>query len=386
MLNFDYEIPTKILFGKDKIQQLGAEITKYSKRILLVYGGGSIKTIGLYDTVIKILKEKAIEYHELGGVQPNPRITKVREGIRLCREHQLDFILAVGGGSVLDTAKAIAAGFYYQGDPWDFYIKKASVKKTLPIGTVLTLPATGSEMNGNSVISDEATESKLAIGSFLLYPKFSILDPTHTFSLPPEQTAAGVVDIMSHIFEQYFSPESGTAVPDRLAEALLKVCIHYGPIALAEPQNYEARANILWAGSLALNGLISYGKTGDWATHTIEHELSAIYDLTHGVGLAILTPFWMEYVLSEQTVKKFVDYAQNVWNIISGDDFEAARLAIDKTRQFFKSIGMPTTLREVGIDDQRLEEMAQKATRFGAPGNLKKLNSADVLRILKNAL
>lgn len=386
MLNFDYEIPTKILFGKDKIQQLGAEITKYSKRILLVYGGGSIKTIGLYDTVIKILKEKAIEYHELGGVQPNPRITKVREGIRLCREHQLDFILAVGGGSVLDTAKAIAAGFYYQGDPWDFYIKKASVKKTLPIGTVLTLPATGSEMNGNSVISDEATESKLAIGSFLLYPKFSILDPTHTFSLPPEQTAAGVVDIMSHIFEQYFSPESGTAVPDRLAEALLKVCIHYGPIALAEPQNYEARANILWAGSLALNGLISYGKTGDWATHTIEHELSAIYDLIHGVGLAILTPFWMEYVLSEQTVKKFVDYAQNVWNIISGDDFEAARLAIDKTRQFFKSIGMPTTLREVGIDDQRLEEMAQKATRFGAPGNLKKLNSADVLRILKNAL
>jgi hypothetical protein len=298
----------------------------------------------------------------------------------------LDFILAVGGGSVLDSAKAIAAGFYYQGDPWYFYIKKASVKNALPIGTILTLPATGSEMNGNSVISDEVTESKLAIGSLLLYPKFSILDPTYTFSLPPEQTAAGVVDIMSHIFEQYFSPESGTAVPDRLAEALLKVCIHYGPIALAEPQNYEARANILWAGSLALNGLISYGKTGDWATHTIEHELSAIYDITHGVGLALLTPFWMEYVLSEQTVKKFVVYAQNVWGIVLNDDFAAARLAIDKTREFFKSIGMPTTLRAVGIDEQRLEEMAQKAIRFGAPGNFKKLNSADVLQILKNAL
>ncbi|MBN2090046.1 iron-containing alcohol dehydrogenase [candidate division KSB1 bacterium] len=386
MLNFDYEIPTKILFGKDKIKQLGSEIKKYGNRILLLYGGGSIKKIGLYNDVKRILKDNAIEFQELGGVQPNPRITIVREGIRLCREHQLDFILAVGGGSVLDTAKAIAAGFYYQGDAWDFYTRKASVKKALPIGTILTLAATGSEMNGNSVINDEATESKLAIGSLLLYPKFSILDPVYTFSLPPEQTAAGVVDIMSHIFEQYFSPEHGTAVQDRLAEALLKVCIHYGPIVLAEPQNYEARANILWAGSLALNGLLSYGKTGDWATHNMEHELSAIYDLTHGVGLALLTPFWMEYVLSERTVDKFADYAQNVWGIISRDKFAAAHQAIDKTREFFKSIGMPVTLREVGIDDQRLDEMSNKAVRFGALGNFKRLNSADVLQIFKNAL
>jgi len=385
MLDFNYQVPTRILFGKNKIEKLGKEIRKYARRILLVYGGGSIKRSGLYDKVVNILHEEEIEFYELPGVQPNPRISSVRSGVELCRKNNLELVLAVGGGSTIDCAKIIAAGVYYAGDPWDFFLRKAAITKALPVGTVLTLAATGSEMNGNAVISNEATQEKLGTGSSLLYPAFSILDPQYTFTVSPFQTAAGTADIMSHVFEQYFSVNQGAYLQDRLAEAILKTCIHFAPIALREPENYTARANLMWAGSIALNGLLGTGKITDWATHGIEHEVSAIYDVTHGLGLAILTPHWMRYVLAEDTLGKFCDYARNVWNLPGEDSFALAHQGIEKTALFFKDLGLAGSLKEIGVKESDLEIMAAKATARGSIGNYKKLSKQDVWQILRNA-
>ena len=250
MLDFNYAISTKIFFGRNKVEKLGEELKCFGKNILFVYGGGSIKKNGLYDLVTNIFTRHFLVYHELSGVQPNPRITSVRQGIKLCREHDIESIVAVGGGSVIDAAKTIATGVFYQGDPWEmFRIGDSSVKKALPVGTILTVAGTGSEMNGNAVISNEETEQKLAIHHDLLRPKFSILDPTYTFTVPTNQTAAGTVDIFSHILEQYFSPTQDAFVQNRLAESLLKTCLYYGPIALKEPTNYEARAQLMWTSS-----------------------------------------------------------------------------------------------------------------------------------------
>lgn len=386
MLDFEYSIPTKIFFGQEKIEKIGPEIKKYAARVLLVYGKVSIKKIGLYDKLIKVLKNSNITYKELTGIKPNPRITNVRKGIELCRAHNLEFILAVGGGSVIDCAKAIAAGFYYNSDPWDFFLKKAQIEKALPLGVVLTLAATGSEMNGFSVISNQETQDKLAAGSEVLRPRFSFLDPSCTFTVSKKHTAAGVVDIYSHVLEQYFCLTEGTFIQDKLAEAILETCIKYGPIALREPKNYSARANLMWASSLALNGLLTYGKIGDWSTHYIEHQISAVYDLTHGVGLAILTPYWMEYVLDKKTLPKFVEYARRVWSIDEADEFAAAKAGVDKTRDFFNRLGMPKTLSEVGVEDKRLVDMAKKITSFGPVGSFRELKEQDVLKILKAAL
>ena len=301
MLDFNIHFPTRIRFGRGKIENLGQEILAWGDKVLLVYGGGSIKRSGLYDQVLQIFKDNSITHVELSGVQPNPRISSVRQGVELCKKHEVHLVLAVGGGSTIDCAKIIAAGAGYDGDAWDFFTRKAKINYALPIGTVLTLAATGSEMNANAVISNDDTKEKLGTGSPVLIPRFSILDPEYSFTVPPEQTASGTVDIMSHIFEQYFSLTPETFIQDRLAEAMLKTCIHYGPIAIAQPDNYEARANLMWTGSLALNGLLGAGKRTDWATHDIEHEISALYDVTHGLGLAVLTPYWMQYVLDEQT-------------------------------------------------------------------------------------
>lgn len=387
MKNFNFHTPTKILFGKNKVSEIGPEIKQFGSRVLLVYGGGSVKKIGLYDQVVEQLRNHNLSFVELSGVQPNPRITSVREGVRLCREHKLDFILAMGGGSVIDASKAIAAGVNYQGDPWDFPMRKARVENPLPIGTILTLAATGSEMNGNAVITNEETQEKRGMASDLLKPKFSVLDPVYTFSVNRYHTAAGTVDMMSHLFENYFAPGEGTFVQDSIAEAILKTCIKYGPIALDEPENYEARANLLWAGSLALNGLTVTGKLmGDWATHAIEHEVSAIYDLTHGAGLAIIHPVWMKYVLNEKTAPKFARMARNVWNVDDPNDLSAAEKGIDAIRKFFTSLGMPATLSEVNIPDEHFEEMGQKACVFGPIGTFKRLNADDVVAILKKAI
>ncbi|HPP88492.1 MAG TPA: iron-containing alcohol dehydrogenase, partial [bacterium] len=309
----------------------------------------------------------------------------------ICKNENIDFLLAVGGGSVIDAAKAIALGACYDGDVWDFYEHKAKPEKALSLGSVLTLAATGSEMNGNSVITKEETQRKLAVGYYILYPQFSILDPEYTYTVNAYHTAAGIADIMAHIFEQYFSHTQATDVQDRIAEGLLKVCIKYGPIAIQEPNNYEARANILWAGTLALNSLIGNGKIQDWATHIIEHELSAYYDISHGAGLAVLFPQWLRFVLNNKTLPKFLDYAKNVWDIYDlSDEYKAANLAINKTAEFFKSLGLPIRLKDMNIDDKLFEKMAENTIEFegadGYIGSFKKLSKSDIIEIYKNAL
>lgn len=387
MLNFNYSIPTKIFFGKNQIEELPKQIQQYGSRILLVYGGGSIKKIGLYDKAVSLLNKNNLLFWELPGIDPNPRIESVRKGIELCRKEQIDFVLAIGGGSTIDCAKVIAAGFFYESDPWDFMIGKTPVERTLPIGTILTLAATGSEMDSLAVISNPQTNQKIGLGHPALFPKFSILDPTYTFSVSKYQTAAGTADIMSHVFESYFSKARGAYLQSRMAEALLKTCIKYGPIALNEPENYEARANLMWTSSLAINGLLSYGKERKWSVHPIEHELSAFYDITHGVGLAILTPHWMEYVLNDTTVEAFKEYGVNVWGLNPEENaFNIAHQAIEKTKSFFISLGLPTNLKDVGINKEKLEVMSSAATRNGPLGEFRPLNTDDVLQILKASL
>ena len=361
MNNFNFCVPTDIRFGRDQIECLPEELKKYGKRVLLVYGGGSIKRTGLYEKIQTLLKE--FEIYELSGIEPNPKLSSVRKGVELCKEHKIDVVLAVGGGSCIDASKHIACGAFYEGDPWDLVLDRSKVTGALPIAVVLTICATGSEMNSGAVISNEETNEKLEINTPLLYPALSICDPTYLYTLPAKQTAAGTVDIMSHVFEQYFQPNDGAYLTDRLAEAVLKTCVHYGPIALKEPENYEARSNLMWSSTVGLNHLLTVGKGGAWSVHPMEHELSAFYDITHGVGLAILTPAWMRYVLSDETVARFAMYARNVWDIEETDPYRAAQLAVDKTEEFFISLGMPSTLREVGIDHSRFAEMAEEAVR-----------------------
>ncbi len=385
MLNFNLQIPTRILFGKDKIKELGKEVLKYGDRVLLVYGGGSIKRSGLYERVIDSLCDKNIFVAELSGVQANPRLSSVRQGVELCRKNDIKLVLAVGGGSTVDCAKIIAAGSMYEGDAWDFFTRKARIGSALPVGVVLTLAATGTEMNANAVITNEDTGEKLGTGGTSLYPKFSILDPSYTYSVPADQTAAGTADIISHIFEQYFSPTPGCFIQDRMAEAMLQTCIKYGPLALAEPDNYEARANLMWTSTLALNGILSTGRLTDWAVHDMEHVLSAVYDVTHGLGLAVLIPSWMRYVLNEDTVGKMAEFSRRVWNTDYQDDFAAAREGIQRTADFFKAMGLAGSLREIGVEADRLEDISQQATALGPLGAFRQLGPDDVLNILKDA-
>lgn len=385
MLDFVYQASTKIFFGRGRIEFLSKEIKKYAQKVLLVYGGGSIKRIGVYDQVAEQLSAADIAVHELDGVHPNPRIDSVRAGIELCREHQIALVLAVGGGSVIDCAKAIAAGFYYPGDPWDFFRRTAKIQQALPVAAVLTVAATGSEMNGNMVISNPATQEKLGTGSSVLYPVFSILDPTYTFSLSAWQTAAGVADIMSHVHEQYFSANDGAFLQERLGESILKTCIKYGPLACNEPGNYEARANLMWSASVALNGLLSSGKLTDWATHGLEHEVSALHDVTHGVGLAILTPYWMRKVLTAGNEERFCAYARNVWNLSGADSLILAEQGIQALADFWRSLQLPDRLRDVGVQEADIPVMAKKATAWGSLGKFVHLTEADAADIYRAA-
>ena len=364
MNNFTFQIPTEVFFGKGQLANLGKAVRQYSSKVLLVYGGGSIKRSGLYDEVQAVCKEYGITAVELAGVEPNTRLETVRAGVELCKKHALDGILAVGGGSVIDCAKVISAGAKYNGDAWDLVLNGSLVKETLPLFTVVTIAATGSEMDRFAVISNMATNEKIGSFSPLYYPKVSILDPAYTFSVPKNQTAAGTADIMSHVIDRYFHNVTTAYLQDRLAEAILKTCIHYGPIAYHEPDNYEARANLMWASSLAIDNITWRGSEVAPTLHPLEHELSAFYDITHGVGLAILTPHWMKYILSESTVDKFAIYGVNVWGIdASQDRYDIARQAIDKTAAFYASMDIPTTLREVGINDEKIGLMAEKAAK-----------------------
>lgn len=385
MNNFHYRIPTEIYFGKDQIKNL-KNITDYGKTVLLVYGGQSIKKMGLYQKVISILKDCKMNVFELGGVEPNPKIESVRKGVEICVKENVDVVLPVGGGSVLDCAKVIAAGAKYDGDPWDLVLDGSKIKDALPVVTVLTLSATGSEMDEFAVISDMEKNEKWGTGSEYIKPAFSILDPTYTFSVSKKQTAAGTADIMSHIFENYFTNVKGAFVQARFCESLLKTCIKYGPVALNEPDNYEARANLMWTSSLAINGLLSLGADVKWCVHPMEHELSAFYDITHGEGLAILTPVWMEYVLSDKTADKFAEYGENVFDLPKGNDpMVTAKEAIRKTREFFAVMGLPVTLTDVGIDETHFDKMAEKAAE-GLEFAFVPLNKEDVKQIFKNAL
>lgn len=386
MNNYNFRVPTDIRFGKGQISCLAEEIGKYGRKILLTYGGGSIKRTGVYDSVIKVLE--GFEIYELSGIEPNPKITSVREGVRICKEKGIDVILAVGGGSCIDASKHIACASFYDGDPWDLVLDRSKVTGALPIFTVLTICATGSEMNPGAVISNEETKEKLEINHPLLYPTLSVCDPTYLYTLPKSQTAAGTADIISHIFEQYFQPNDGAYITDRLSEAALRTCFKYGPIAMEEPENYEARSNLMWTSTIALNHLLTFGKGGAWSVHPIEHVLSAFYGITHGVGLAILTPAWMRYVLNPDTEKRFAMYARNVWGITDRNEhFEAIR-GIEKTEEFFKKMGLPGSLSEIGIDDSQFSEMAKEAVRTSAlqTRSYVKLSAFDVELIFRSCL
>lgn len=384
MKNFTYSIPTIVHFGKGQITHL-SELAQSGKRVLMVYGGGSIKQNGIYDAAMKVLQEAGLTVYELPGVEPNPRVQLVRRGVELCREKEIDMVLAIGGGSSIDSAKLIAAGAKYMGDSWDLMRDSSLIHGALPIYCVLTLAATGSEMDNSTVISDLTTNEKLDIATDDLKPVMAILDPEYTFTVSRKQTAAGSVDIMSHVFESYFTNVKGAAVQGHLAEAILKTVITYAPIALENPSDYEARANLMWCSSLALNGILTYGAKVKWCVHPMEHELSAFYDITHGVGLAILTPVWMEYVLNSGTAPQFAAYGRNVWNLQNEDDMVVARQAIQCTRDFFKQLGMPETLREIGIDDTYFNQMAEKCHPF-CEGCYVSLNQQDVVNIYRKAL
>lgn len=388
MNNFTFHNPTKIIFGEGSLSQLGQEAANYSNKALIVYGGGSVKRSGLYDKVVAQLKEHQVETFELGGIEPNPRLSTVRRGIEIIRQNGIGFILAVGGGSVIDASKAIAAGVPYEGDVWDFCTRKAKPTSAVPLGTVLTLSATGSEMNGGAVITNWEENRKLSFGSIYTYPKFSILDPTLTFTVPADQTAYGSVDMMTHVFEQYFSHTTDTPLQERLCESIMRTIVENAPIAVGKPDDYAARANLMLCGTYALNGgMISVGVTGDWASHGIEHELSAIYDIPHGAGLSIVYPNWMKHVYRER-IERFVQFAVRVWDVDpSGKtDDEIAQAGIQATRDFFTRIGAPATLTEVGIGGDRLKEMADKAVHFGPIGSFKKLTSEDVEQIYRLSL
>lgn len=390
MQDFIYQVETKILFGRDQLENLAREIKKYGDRVLICYGGGSIKRTGLYDKVIKELEENNIFYKELYDIEPNPRVESAKRGVEIVNKYSLNFVLAVGGGSVIDCAKLVAAGSKTEEDPWKIVLGEEIVKDALPIGTILTIAATGSEMDAGSVITNVKTKQKLGWGSKYILPKFSILNPEFTFSVPKYHTAAGAADIMSHTMENYFSLDDGCYMQDRMAEGILKTIIKYGPIAYNDPKNYEARANIMWSNSWAINGLLDTGKSTDWSVHAMEHELSAYYDITHGVGLAILTPRWLKHILNDKTVEKIAEFGKNVFDIEKTSDvYKDANNAIDALYNFFKDeMHIPMTLKEIGIDETHLRDMASATIKhkYGPIEGFQVLDEEDVYEIYKMSM
>ncbi len=389
MNNFVYDIPTKVYFGKNQIENnLGKELASFGKNVLLVYGGGSIKKTGLYDKVIKELKKENLKVTELSGIAPNPRVDSVREGGRICKEKSIDVILAVGGGSVIDAAKFMGAAAYYEGDAWDLSTRKADIKKCLPIVTVLTLSATGSEMDCGGVISNPETKDKLGRMERPMLPSVSFLDPENTFTVSKYQTACGAADILSHLFEVYFDMSKGFYMLDCFMEGLMKTVIKFTPIALKDPENYEARANLMWASSWAINGFINGGRNIEWSCHPIEHEVSAIYDITHGLGLAVITPRWMRYCLDDSTEDKFCQFGINVFDIDKSlPKKEIAEESIKRLESFlFETIGLDSDFKALNIDENTIKIMAKKACGGKHINGFKKLYAEDIEKILKNCL
>ncbi|WP_127538658.1 iron-containing alcohol dehydrogenase [Paenibacillus illinoisensis] len=387
MRSFQFYNPTRLIFGKGQLEALKTEVPKYGKRVLLVYGGGSIKRSGLYDQVIGLLKEIGAEVTELAGVEPNPRLSTVHKGVDICKTQNIELILAVGGGSVLDCAKAIAVGAKYDGDMWDFAQRKAVAQDALPLGTVLTMAATGSEMNSGSVITNQDTQEKLGWGSAYSFPAFSILDPVNTYTVPLDQTVYGMVDMMSHVLEHYFHLDENTPVQLGFCETILRTVMDAAPRLVEDLENYELRETILYCGTMALNGVLNMGLAGDWATHNIEHAVSAVYDIPHGGGLAILFPNWMKHNL-DVNVDRFKRLAINVFEVNpeGKSDQQVAEEGIEALRKFWTSIGAPSRLADYDIDDSQIDVMADKAMLFGPFGNFKKLQREDVVSIYKASL
>ncbi len=388
MENFSFYSPTEFVFGKGQETNAGKLVKKYGgTRVLVHFGSNSAKKSGLLDRVCKSLEDEGIFYIQLGGVKPNPRDTLIYEGIDICRKENIDFILSVGGGSCIDSSKGIAAGFYYDGDFWDMYMRKAEVNKALPIGTVLTIAAAGSEGSGASVVTKEDGMLKRDIGSDLVRPRFSILNPELTCTLPAYQTACGITDIMAHIFERYFTNTLEVEVTDRLCESLLLTMVKEGPRVIEDPNNYEARANIMWAGTVAHNDIIGVGRSQDWNSHGLEHELSGLYDCAHGAGLAVIMPAWMEYVY-KHNVMRFCQVATRVWGIQMNfeNPEETALAGIKAFRKFLRGIGMPLDFEEIGARAEDIPVLVDKlGVGDGVRGGFMELNKDDVTNIYKLA-
>lgn len=391
MNNFEYYTPTKVVFGKGTESETGALIQGYGcKKVLVHYGGGSVKRSGLLDRICQSLESSGIAYITLGGVVPNPHLSLVYEGIELCKKEGVDFILAVGGGSVIDSAKAIGYGVTNPGDVWDFYEKKREAEACLPVGTVLTIAAAGSEMSDSSVITKEEGWIKRGYSSNFSRPKFSVMNPELTMTLPEYQTMSGCVDIMMHTMERYLNRVDNMELTDGISEHLIRTVMKNAQILLNEPKNYEARAEVMWAGSLSHNGLTGCGTDGgDWATHQIEHELGGMFDVAHGAGLAAVWGSWARYVVSERP-ERFAQLAINVMGVeASGSDMETALKGIEAMENFYRSVNMPTSLKELGVEptEDQLKEMAEKCSYWGKRtiGCVKVLDGEDIYRIYQDA-
>lgn len=385
MKNFEFHNPTEIIFGKGEVKKVGKKVKEYGNKVLLVTYD---EHMDLYDEVLSYLKEEDIDVFELPGVKPNPRVSSVREGVNLVKENDIDVVLAIGGGSIIDCGKAIAACSLDDRDPWDIIVEDGDFDNVLPLGVVLTHAATGSEMNSTAVITNWEKKQKYTIHN-AVYPSFSILDPTATFTVPKNKTVYGIIDIATHVYEQYFSKTEDTPIQDRWAEGILKTLLEDSKKVLEDPEDYDARANIMLSATMALNGLLGMGKEGDFGSHLIEHELSAIYDIPHGGGMAIIFPNWMKYVLDEGT-DKFVQYTTRVFGVDPGgkSDKEIVLEGIKKTREWFNEMGAPATLTDYGIGEENFEEMAEKAfnRNRGPLGVYKKLSKEDIVEILKMCL
>ncbi|WLR45943.1 iron-containing alcohol dehydrogenase [Halobacillus litoralis] len=382
---FTFHNPTKLIFGKDQLNQLPSQLPTGTKKVLVVYGGGSIKKNGVYDQVMNQLNEAGVEVQELSGVEPNPKLTTVEKGVQICKEENIDFLLAVGGGSVIDCTKTIAAGANYDGAPWDLVTRKAKPESALPFGTVLTLAATGSEMNAGAVITNWETNEKYGWGAApLTNPTFSILDPAYTVSVPKDQTIYGIVDMMTHLFEQYFHNPTQSPVQDEMVEGVLRTVIETAPKLLENLESLEHRETILYAGTVALNGMLQMGYRGDWASHNIEHAVSAVYDIPHAGGLAILFPNWMKHNM-EVNEQRFARLATKVFGVNPEGkaDKEVAEEGIKALRSFWSSIGAPETLADYDIGDDKFDVIVDRAMKRGPFGNFNQLHEEDVQKILE---
>jgi len=389
MNNFRFCSPTEFIFGRNTVDKVGQFVKKYGgTKVLLHYGGQSAIKSGLLADIENSLKNEFVEYVKLGGVQPNPVDTMVYQGIDLCRKEHVNFILAVGGGSVIDSAKAIAAGVPYVGDFWNFFERTVTINKALPLATILTISAAGSEGSGNSVIINKKEGLKRGVRSPFLRPVFSIMDPSLTFTLPANQTAYGIADMMSHIFERYFTQTPGVDITDRLCEAVLLSIIKEAPIVMREPYNYEARANLMWAGMIAHNGSCGVGREEDWASHALEHEISALYEeIAHGAGLSVMFPAWMQYVYTSG-IDRFVQFAVRVWGIeFNGNKKETAMKGINALKDFFSSLGLPVNFAQLGVKADDIDKLIKtlKINTGGQFGEFRRLDMEDARGIYEIA-